>query len=138
MFKLVLFLIYILSVAIRLIESQAAAASSECHMGSVNFVRTSNVRPLDTVLEQIKQKLQISSLKCHQKCIDSPNCKAYLYDSNALNCHLITNDNLRINHQNLFRAPGWTHHRRICLTSGILITTEWMTNHTAKLSSLSL
>lgn len=91
---------------------------AECHMGSVNFVRTSNVRPLDTVLEQIKQKLQISSLKCHTQCIDNPNCTAYLYDSNALNCYLITNDNLRINHQNLFKAIGWSFHRRICLTSG--------------------
>lgn len=98
MLRLFLFFIYLLTFRIQQINA--------CHMGSVNFVRTSNVRPLDTVLEQIKQKLQISSLRCHQQCIDSSSCNAYLYDSNALSCYLITNENLRINHQNLFRAPG--------------------------------
>lgn len=112
MFKLLVFIIYCSSAI-----QQVLSVVDQC-IGSVNFVRTQNVRPLDTVLEQIKQKLQISSLKCHTQCIDNPQCTAYLYDSNALNCYLITTDSLRINHQNLFKAIGWSFHKRICLTSG--------------------
>lgn len=93
-------------------------AHAYCEVGSVNFVRTSNVRPLDSILQQIPDRLSISSLRCHQTCIDSINCTGYLYDRKQNECYLLVGDRLRINHQNLIRSPDWSYHRRICLTTG--------------------
>lgn len=91
---------------------------STCQFGSVNFVRTSNVRPLDSILEQITDKTRISSLRCHQRCIDSLQCTGYLYDRKESDCYLLTSDRLRLTHQNMIRSPDWSYHRRICLTTG--------------------
>lgn len=100
------------------LQTLVRLAGAHCEVGSVNFVRSSNVRPLDSLLRQLTDRQQISSLRCHQSCIDRPECTGYLYDRGQSHCYLLDGDGPRINHQNLIRSPDWSYHRRICLTTG--------------------
>lgn len=95
-----------------------------CPEGSTaTFVRTSNVRPKDSISSRLASHRISTPSACHHLCIssntsrngDQRECGGYFLSHRDSVCVLVSNSFEPVVRQNLEVSPGWSYHRKICL-----------------------